>query len=353
MSCNRPFPFPAALDGKRYFTHLWSDLHVLYGQEVMKMDKNPAKLIFLTGFLGSGKTTLLNRLLALLEGSRIGVIVNEWGSINIDAGLIEHAGKDEIIELSGGQIFCSCLSGSFVNAVVKLSSLNLDYILTEASGLAKPSVLMEIVNEAEKRSEGKLAYEGMICIIDASRYLVLHEVVNAVDEQIAYSDRFVLNKTDLASPADIAKIRDILGELRPGYPVYEAVNASVGGEIISGRQKISRTEADPKYRGWGACGRPASCTVTPKESVGRLELKAFLSAAAAFSYRIKGYVPLSPGGELYLVDCVGEQVKIADTPAEEGRPEPSFVVIGKGAVPPSDDVRRSWKQFLDAGIKIS
>jgi G3E family GTPase len=317
------------------------------------MGNSLAKLLFLTGFLGSGKTTLMNRLLTLLEGSRIGIIVNEWGDLHIDAGLIEHAADDEIIELSGGQIFCSCLSGSFVNAVVKLASRNLDYILTEASGLAKPSVLMEIVNEAEKRSEGTLVYDGMICIIDASRYLVLREIVNAVDEQASYSDRFVLNKTDLASSADVGKIREILGELRPGYPVYEAVNASVDGEIIKGRRNIVSAEADPKYKGWGACGRPASCTVTPGGNVGRLELKAFLSAAAAFSYRIKGYVPLSPEGELYLVDCVGEQIRIADAPGKGITQKPSFVVIGQGAVPPSDDVRRVWKQFLDVAVEIS
>ncbi len=326
------------------------------------MGRDPAKLLFITGFLGSGKTTLLNRLLKLLEGSRIGVIVNEWGDINIDAGLIEHTSGDEIIELSGGQIFCSCLSGSFVNAVVKLSSYGLDYILTEASGLAKPSVLMEIVNEAEKRSEGKLRYEGMICIVDASRYLVLREVVNAVDEQVAYSDRFVLNKTDLASPEDIHKIKEVLGETRPGYPIYEAVNGSVNGEIFSGTQMIGYGEADPKYKGWGACGRPSSCTVVPQGPVGRLELKAFLSASADFSYRIKGYVPLKPEGELYLVDCVGKQVKIAENPVgtsfsatsdKEGAVNPSFVVIGQGAVSPSEDILRTWKQFLDVGVEIS
>lgn len=317
------------------------------------MADNPARLLFITGFLGSGKTTLLNRLLTLLEGKRIGIIVNEWGSIGIDAGLIEHAGDEDIIELSGGQIFCSCLSGSFVNAVVKLSSLGLDYILTEASGLAKPSVLMEIVDEAEKRSGGSLAYEGMICIIDASRYLVLHEIVNAVDEQVLYSDRFVLNKTDLASPDDIRSIREVLDKLRPGYPVYEAVNASVGKEIFAGARSAVFAEADPKYRGWGACGRPASCTVTPKGPVGRPELKAFLSAAAGFSYRIKGYVPLSPGGELHLVDCVGDQVKIADSPEKGAGRKPSFVVIGQGAVPPSDDVRRTWRQFLEVEAEVA
>jgi len=96
--------------------------------------------------------------------------------------------------------------------------------------------------------------------------------------------------------------------------------------------------------------------------VGRLEVKAFLSAVADFSYRIKGYVPLSPDGELYLVDCVGEQVRIAEKPVgtsypgitdKENVPEPSFVVIGQGAIPPIEDIQRTWKQFLDVDVEIS
>lgn len=47
-------------------------------------------LLFITGFLGSGKTTLLNRILdeAVAQGKKIGVIINEWGRVNIDSSLI-------------------------------------------------------------------------------------------------------------------------------------------------------------------------------------------------------------------------------------------------------------------------
>lgn len=69
------------------------------------MTSNTSKLLLITGFLGSGKTTLLNRLLSLLEAKKVGVIVNEWGAMNIDASLIETKGEDQIVELSGGQIF--------------------------------------------------------------------------------------------------------------------------------------------------------------------------------------------------------------------------------------------------------
>ena len=70
----------------------------------------PVPLLFITGFLGSGKTTLLNRILdeAAAQGKKIGVIINEWGRVNIDSSLIR--AKDiEIEELNDGQVFCSCL----------------------------------------------------------------------------------------------------------------------------------------------------------------------------------------------------------------------------------------------------
>ena len=63
----------------------------------------PVPLLFITGFLGSGKTTLLNRILdeAAAQGKKIGVIINEWGRVNIDSSLIR--AKDiEIEELNDG-----------------------------------------------------------------------------------------------------------------------------------------------------------------------------------------------------------------------------------------------------------
>ena len=42
------------------------------------------KIICVHGFLGSGKTTLIKRLITLLKGQRIGLCINEFGSVNID-----------------------------------------------------------------------------------------------------------------------------------------------------------------------------------------------------------------------------------------------------------------------------
>ena len=46
-------------------------------------DVTPALVI--AGYLGAGKTTLINHLLRHAEGKRIAVLVNDFGSVNIDA----------------------------------------------------------------------------------------------------------------------------------------------------------------------------------------------------------------------------------------------------------------------------
>ena len=95
----------------------------------------PIALYFITGFLGSGKTTLLNHVLdeAAARGKKLGVIINEWGRVNIDAGLIP-ARDIEIRELNDGQVFCSCLASDFVKALALLAERPLDAVVVETSG---------------------------------------------------------------------------------------------------------------------------------------------------------------------------------------------------------------------------
>ena len=49
------------------------------------------------GYLGAGKTTLLNRLLQNPDGRRLGVIVNDFGAIGIDAELLAAASDPGVI----------------------------------------------------------------------------------------------------------------------------------------------------------------------------------------------------------------------------------------------------------------
>src|SRR5271165_6526773 len=96
-------------------------------------------ITILTGFLGAGKTTLLNRILTGNHGLRVGVLVNDFGSINIDAELVVGV-KDNMISLSNGCVCCQ-IRDDLVASVTTLLARpeSIGYILLEASGVADPA----------------------------------------------------------------------------------------------------------------------------------------------------------------------------------------------------------------------
>ena len=72
-------------------------------------------------------------------GARIGVIVNDFGELNVDAMLV--AGEiHEPVSIAGGCICCLPDDGGIDDALTKLTDprLDLDAVIVEASGLADP-----------------------------------------------------------------------------------------------------------------------------------------------------------------------------------------------------------------------
>ena len=102
-------------------------------------------VIALTGYLGAGKTSLLNHVLRT-SPARIGVVINDFGDINVDATLV--SGQiDEPASIAGGCICCLPDDGGLDAALAKLADprLELDAIIVEASGLADPVSIARIV----------------------------------------------------------------------------------------------------------------------------------------------------------------------------------------------------------------
>ena len=116
--------------------------------------KTPITLI--SGFLGSGKTSTLLNILENKEGLRVGVIVNDVASVNIDAKLVATGGNnatsdasavnadiavtdgDDTVELQNGCACCS-LADELLESVENLiSGRKFDSIVVELSGVADP-----------------------------------------------------------------------------------------------------------------------------------------------------------------------------------------------------------------------
>ena len=170
----------------------------------------------LTGFLGSGKTTLLNRILTENHGMRIAVIENEFGEVGVDDALVLNA-EEEVFEMNNGCICCT-VRGDLIRILGALLRRKdrFDAILIETTGLADPAPVAQtfFMDEVLK---AQLRLDAIVTVVDAGHVLLHLEEVkpagveNESVEQIAFADRVILNKTDLA---DDQRIIDVTRAIR-------------------------------------------------------------------------------------------------------------------------------------------
>jgi G3E family GTPase len=168
-------------------------------------DKTPIPVTVLTGFLGAGKTTLLNRLLTEQHGRRIAVIENEFGEIGIDHELVVKV-EEEIFEMNNGCLCCT-VRGDLIRILGNLIRRRdrFDYILIETTGLADPGpVAQTFFVDDDMREAFRL--DGIVTLVDAKH--VVHHLDDSSEcqEQIAFADRILLNKTDLVTPEELERV---------------------------------------------------------------------------------------------------------------------------------------------------
>jgi G3E family GTPase len=64
-------------------------------------------------------------------------------------------------------------------------------------------------------------------VVDADNFLDTYESFLAIEKQLAASDVFIINKTDLASSETVEQIKEIVRQFNPDPRFYEAVYADV------------------------------------------------------------------------------------------------------------------------------
>jgi G3E family GTPase len=195
--------------------------------------RDPVPVTLLVGFLGSGKTTLLNRILNGEHGLRVGVLVNDFGAINIDAELIEGV-EENMISLTNGCVCCEIRD----DLVISLEQLlmreeEIDYVILEASGVADPDGI--VMTFLAHKYEKLLRLDSITCIVDAEA--IFSDGDNAdlsflKIRQIGYSDLVIVNKVDLVTPTHIEVIKEWVGAHLSRIRIIEAVHCDVPLEIL-------------------------------------------------------------------------------------------------------------------------
>ena len=159
----------------------------------------------LTGYLGAGKTTLLNRILSENHGKKYAVIINEFGELGVDNDLVVGA-DEEVFEMNNGCICCT-VRGDLIRIIEGLMKRKgkLDGIIVETTGLADPApVAQTFFVDDDVKSNSRL--DAIVTVVDAKHLLQRLVDSHEAEEQVAFADVIVLNKTDLVAAEELARV---------------------------------------------------------------------------------------------------------------------------------------------------
>eukprot|EP00435_Cladocopium_sp_Y103_P020154 s1477_g4.t3 len=211
-----------------------------------KRPKTPVTL--LAGFLGAGKTTLLGHLLDNKHGLRIGVVVNDLASVNIDSQLLRRYdhGQVEVAELQNGCVCCSSAEDLFsaVQTIVMRSKDHpFEHILVELSGVGDPQAIRRnwaLATECQLPAALLTSLARVITVVDASSFAhdwqdtrkalerneaAVHDdsrpqnpgsqemVGQLLANQVELADVLIVNKCDLATDNELQSTLHVLQAL--------------------------------------------------------------------------------------------------------------------------------------------
>ncbi|MYX17075.1 GTP-binding protein [Streptomyces sp. SID8374] len=303
-------------------------------------------VVVLAGFLGSGKTTLLNHLLRNREGTRIGVIVNDFGAIEIDAMTV--AGQVGSTVSLGNGCLCCVVDASELDTFLETltrPSAGLDLIVIEASGLAEPQELVRMLLASENPH---ILYGGLVEVVDAAEFDGTRERHPEIDRHLAVADLVVLNKTDRVGEAEQERLRAAVAELSRPAAVISAVHGRIDPELLfdpalrpDGEEKVRQLTFEDLLREEEGDGDHGDHLHAAYESVDFTSdvpmdprrFIAFLDSRPEGLYRIKGFADFGAGDRdnKYALHAVGRFLRFVPQPWARGEERlTQLVMIGAG-----------------------
>ncbi len=188
----------------------------------------------------------------------MGVLVNDFGSINIDAELVVGV-ENNMISLANGCVCCQ-IRDDLVEAVIALLARpeTIEYILLEASGVADPAGIFATFSDANLRHRIRL--DSVTCVLDADQVFAHPEYPPLMELkllQVGFADMVILNKVELAGPEQVSKVKGWLDEHFNRLRIVETDFCEVPYEILLGVGRFDPARAELNSHMGDRCANPA------------------------------------------------------------------------------------------------
>lgn len=230
----------------------------------------------LSGFLGAGKTTLLNHILTNRENLRVAVIVNDMSEVNIDAAFVQDEvelkrGEEKLVEMSNGCICCTLREDLLIEVSRLASAGKFDYLVIESTGIAEPLPVAETFTFADEDgvSLSDIArLDTLVTVVDAINFLKDFDEAKSLQEtgeslgeedqrsvadllidQIEFCDKLLISKTDLATPEQLERVKEILHTLNPRAEIIPMVKGNAPLDKVLGTHSFD-FDAAAAAPGW-------------------------------------------------------------------------------------------------------
>ena len=208
----------------------------------------------LTGYLGAGKTTLLNRILSEDHGKKYAVVINEFGELGVDNDLVVDA-DEEVFEMNNGCICCTVrgdlirILGGLMKRQGGKGGRKFDGIIIETTGLADPApVAQTFFVDDNIRQRTRL--DAIVTVVDAKNLLARLEDSHEAQEQVAFADVILLNKTDLVTPEELDAVEARIRAINRFAQIHRTTRAAIpiADVLDQGAFDLARTlEREPAF----------------------------------------------------------------------------------------------------------